>query len=119
LVGGSRVFGACNIEGRNRVDPQKIKAIMEWPRPTNTTKARSFLGLAGYYKMFVKDFFKIASLLTNLLKKIVKFKWMNKCEEVFQEIKHKLTSAPILALPVQGEEYMISAYNYLIFRVDL
>jgi len=90
-----------------KVDPQKIKAIMEWPRPTNVTEVRSFLGLAGYYRKFVKDFSKIASLLTNLLKKVVKFEWTNKCEEAFQELKNRLSSAPILTLLVEGEKYTI------------
>jgi len=56
-----------------KVDPQKIKTIMEWPRPTNVTEAISFLRLVGYYRTFIKYFLKIASPLTNLLKKVVKF----------------------------------------------
>jgi len=87
-----------------KVDPQKIKAIMEWLRLANVTKVRSFLSLVGYYKRFVKDFSKIASPLTNLLKKVVKFEWTSKCDEAFQELKNRLTSAPILTLPVEGEE---------------
>ena len=46
------------------VDPQKIEAIVDWPKPTNVTKVRSFLGLAGYYRRFVKDFVKLAMPLT-------------------------------------------------------
>jgi len=90
-----------------RVDPQKIKAIIEWPKPTNVTEVRNFLGLVGYYKRFVKDFSKIPSPLTNLLKKVVKFEWTNRCEEPFQKLKNKLSSARILTLPVEGEEYTI------------
>jgi len=90
-----------------KVDPQKIKAINEWPRPTNVTEVRSFLGLAGYYRRFVKDFSKIVAPLTNLLKKEVKFKWISKCEEAFQELKNRLMRAPILTLPVEGEEYTV------------
>jgi len=56
-----------------KVDPQKIKAIMKWPKPTNVTKVRSFLELIGYHKRSVKDFSNIASLLTNLMKKVTKF----------------------------------------------
>jgi len=55
-----------------KVDPQKLKVIIEWLRSTNVTKIRSFLGLAGYYQMFVKDFSKIAFPLTTLLKKSIK-----------------------------------------------
>ena len=92
-----------------KVNLHKIKAMMEWPRPTNVTEVRSFLGLAGYYRRFVKDFSKIAFSLTNLLKKAIKFKWTNKCEEAFQKLKNRLTSALVLTLPVDGEEYTI--YN--------
>ena len=90
-----------------KVDPQKIKAIIEWPRPTNGTEVRSLLGLAGYYRRFVKDFPKIAAPLTNLLKKVVKCESISKCEEAFQELKSRLTSGPILTLPVEGEEYIV------------
>jgi len=90
-----------------KVDPQKIKAILDWRRPTNVTEVRSFLGLAGYYRRFIKDFSKISSPLSNLLKKVVKFEWSNKCEEAFQELKSRLTSAPILTLTIEGEEYIV------------
>jgi len=89
-----------------KVDPQKINAVVEWPRPTNVTEVRSFLGLARYYRRFVKDFSKIAAPLTNLLKKTTKFEWRGKCEEAFQELKRRLT-APILTLPEEGKEYTI------------
>lgn len=61
-------------------DPQKIKAIMEWPRPTTVTKVRSFLAMAGYYQRFVHNITKIALPLANMLKKITKFRWLDKCE---------------------------------------
>ena len=66
-----------------KVDPQKIKAVNEWPRPTNVIKVRSFPGLAGYYRRFTNEFSKIVTLLTNLLKKITKYEWTRKCEEAF------------------------------------
>jgi len=80
---------------------------VQWPRPSNFIKVKSFLGLTRYYARFVKDFSKVASPLTNLLKKVVKFKWTNKSEEAFQELKNRLTSAPILTLPVEDEDYTI------------
>ena len=73
------------------------------------TKVWSFLGLAGYDRRFVKKISKIASQLTNLLKKTTKFEWSDKCEEAFQELKRCLTSAPILTSPLKGKEYTI--YN--------
>ena len=62
-----------------RVDPTKIEAIVNWKPPRNVTEVRSFLGLAGYYRRFVKGFSVIASSLTKLLRKGVKFEWDNKC----------------------------------------
>jgi len=90
-----------------KVDPQKVKAILDWPRPTNVTEIRSCLGMAGYYRWFVKDFSKIASTLTNLLKKTTKFEWIEKFEKAFQELRHHLTTTPILSLQVESKEYTI------------
>ena len=66
-----------------RVDPMKIEAIVSWKPPRNLTKVRSFLGLAGYYQWFVKGFSIIASTLTKLLRKRVKFEWDDKCQSSF------------------------------------
>ena len=54
-----------------QVDPKKIEAVANWPRPTNVTEIRSFLGMAGYYRRFVKDFSKITAPLTKLTRKQV------------------------------------------------
>jgi len=58
-----------------KVDPYKVKANLGWPRLTNVTEIRSFVGLVEYYHRFVKDCSKIPSALTNLLKKTTKFEW--------------------------------------------
>jgi len=63
----------------NKVHPQKVKEITEWLRPLNVTEIRSFLSLTSDYRMFVKDFSKIASALTTLLKKATKIEWPVKC----------------------------------------
>ncbi|KAL5555181.1 hypothetical protein UlMin_037417 [Ulmus minor] len=85
------------------VDPAKIEAVSKWPTPTNVTEIRSFLGLAGYYRRFVEGFSSLAAPLTALTKKGKKYEWTEKCEESFQELKRRLTSAPILTIP-NGEE---------------
>ncbi|XP_056168682.1 uncharacterized protein LOC130138489 [Syzygium oleosum] len=89
------------------VDPAKIEAVMNWPRPTTVTEVRSFLGLAGYYRRFVEKFSAIAMPLTRLLKKDMKFEWTDKCERSFQELKQKLTTAPVLTLPSGSGGYEI------------
>ena len=81
------------------MDPKKIDSITEWPRPTTVTEARSFLGLAGYYRRFVKDFSKITAPLARLNQKNVKFIYTDKCEEHFQLLRDLLTSTPVLTLP--------------------
>ncbi|WVZ78304.1 hypothetical protein U9M48_026040 [Paspalum notatum var. saurae] len=81
------------------VDPSKVKDVLNWKQPETVTEIRSFLGLAGYYRRFIKDFSKIAKPMTSLTKKNASFTWGPKCEEGFQELKKLLTTAPVLAQP--------------------
>ncbi|KAL8115292.1 hypothetical protein AgCh_021949 [Apium graveolens] len=90
-----------------KVDPVKIEAVSKWEQPKTPTEIRSFLGLAGYYRRFVKDFSKIASPLTKLTRKNEKFVWTKKCEESFQELKRRLVTAPVLALPDEMGNFVI------------
>ena len=92
------------------VDPAKVKAVTEWNRPKNPTEVRSFLGLAGYYRRFIKDFSKIAGPLTDLTKIHNQFIWTSKYEASFQELKGRLTSAPILTF-AQWERQLCGIYG--------
>jgi len=82
------------------VDPAKVEAVTQWRAPTSVTEIRSFVGLAGYYRRFIQDFSRLASPLTALTQKGVKFVWSQKCEDSFQELKRRLTTTPILTLLV-------------------
>ena len=81
------------------VDPAKIEAISSWPSPLTLTQLRSFLGLAGFYRRFVKDFGSIAAPLNELTKKDVPFVWGEAQQDAFMTLKDKLTHAPLLQLP--------------------
>ena len=93
------------------IDPEKTEAIRSWPTPTTEKELRSFLGLAGYYRRFVKDFSKIAKPLHSITRRYNKKKkkksatkpfkeiWNEQCESAFKELKDRLTSSPILGYP--------------------
>ena len=85
------------------VDLEKVEAVMTWERQKSVFEIRSFLGLAGYYRRFIEDFSKIATPMTRLTRKEVKFEWDDRCEEAFQELKRRLTLAPILIVPNKGQ----------------
>ncbi|GJX64318.1 putative reverse transcriptase domain-containing protein [Tanacetum coccineum] len=88
------------------VDPAKTESIKDWVSPKLPTEIHQFLGLAGYYRIFIEGFSKIAKSITKLTQKKVKFVWGNKQEAVFQTLKQKLYSAPILALPEGSEDFV-------------
>ena len=68
---------------------------------------RSFLGFAGYYRRFIEYFSRLAAPMTKLTRKEVRFEWNDLCERAFQELKRRLTSAPILVVPERGQEYSV------------
>ena len=84
------------------VDHGKVEAVMSWERPKSVFEIRSFLGLVGYYRRFIEDFSRLATPMTRLTRKEVKFDWDDRCEKAFQELKRRLTSAPILIVPDRG-----------------
>ncbi|GKB80619.1 putative reverse transcriptase domain-containing protein [Tanacetum coccineum] len=89
------------------INPAKIESIKDRASPKTPTKIRQFLGLAGYYRRFIEGFSKIAKPIMKLTQKSVKFNWGEKEEADFQMLKHKLCSAPILALPECSENFVV------------
>lgn len=88
-------------------DPEKITAVKDWPIPTKLREVRVFLGLAGYYRRFVPSFSHIAAPLHGLTKKNQKFIWDSACQETFDDLKGRLTTAPILALPRDSGKFYL------------
>ena len=81
------------------VDKAKIELISKLPSPTNVKTVRQFLGHAGFYRRFIKDFSKIVKPLYKLLEKDDKFAWERDCQKSFEELRSHLTTAPIVRAP--------------------
>lgn len=88
-------------------DPSKVKDIMNWPVPQSVKDVRAFLGLAGYYRKFVKNFGIISKPLTTLLRKGVLFMWTSVHDEAFTALKQALSSTPVLSLPDFTKTFVI------------
>nr|GFB02615.1 reverse transcriptase domain-containing protein [Tanacetum cinerariifolium] len=101
------------------VDKAKIKVILKLPHPTTVKGIRSFLGHAGFYRRFIKDFSKISRPMTHLLEKNSPFIFSNECIQAFRTLKDKLTEAPILIAPNwdQPFELMCDASDYTVGAV--
>ena len=81
------------------VDPGKVRDVLKWEPPQTVSEIRSFLGLAGYYRRFKEGFSKIVKPLTSLLEKEKEFVWSDECQASFEELRRRLTTAPVLAMP--------------------
>lgn len=85
-------------------DPEKIKAIQEYPVPRNEKEVKSFVALANYYRKFIPNFAEKAFHLNKLGRKDVKFKWDDNCQRSFQELKNAIITPPVLQYPDFSEE---------------
>src|SRR5882757_8148500 len=88
-------------------DPQRAKAINEFPTPVKVKDIRSFIGMANYYRKYIKDFALLAKPLTQLIRKDIKWRWTEDCEISFIKIKEILANPPILAHYRPGDEIFL------------
>jgi hypothetical protein len=94
-------------KGRISVDPSKVKDVLSWNTPQNVLNIRSFLGLTGYYRRFIKGFSKISKPMTKLLEKGKTFEWTPRHEASFQELKKRLTMTLVLTMPNMEKPFSI------------
>ncbi|KAL1223554.1 putative mitochondrial protein [Cardamine amara subsp. amara] len=87
-------------------DPSKVEVIKKWPTPTSQKQLRSFLGLANYYRRFIRGYSVVAHPLTNLLKKDG-FRWCQEATDAFTKLKTALSSTPVLALPNFDKQFIV------------
>ena len=90
-----------------QTDPKKVESVKNWPTPTDAKDVRSFLGIASYYRKFIPNFTTIASCLTRLTEKDVKFQWGDEEIKSFEELKQHLISSPILSFPMDKGRFIV------------
>ena len=90
-----------------RTDPAKTAKVTDWPVPKTKKQVQQFLGLASYYRRFVRDFATTAKPLHRLTEKNCKFEWTTHCQTAFEELRHRLVSAPILAFPDYCSDFIL------------
>jgi len=82
-----------------KMEKEKVKGVLEWPTPKCVKDVQKFLGLANYYHWFIEGFAMVARLLHNMVKKDKKWKWTERQEEAFKELKKRFTEEPVLVAP--------------------
>ncbi|GBG75313.1 hypothetical protein CBR_g19945 [Chara braunii] len=96
-----------SAEGLNP-DDAKVASIRDWPRPQSVTKMRSFLGMTGYYRTFVKNYSIVAAPFTDLTGLDTPWEWTDECEVAFRHLKHALTHYEVLKLPDPDKPFIVT-----------
>ena len=108
--GHAHVMYLGHVVAQGQVKPvdAKVRVIVEYPAPTTRKELMRFLGMAGYYRKFCRNFASVCEPLTNLLKKNSVFLWSESCQKAFETIKSLLVSAPVLATPDFDKPFMLA-----------
>ena len=91
------------------MEKEKVQRVMEWPVPKSMKDLQKFLGLANYYRWFVKDFAMIAKPLYEMTRKNKKWNWGERQQKVFEELKKRFTTEPVLVTPDLDREMRVEA----------
>ena len=100
-------LGHVLTESGIQVQPEKVKAVQNWPTPRNLTELRSFVGLCSYYRRFISGFADMAAPLHALTRKNARFSWGPEQQKAFNRLKERLTTAPILGMPRDEGTYYL------------
>ena len=100
------ILGVVVGKGQIQMEQEKIKAVKEWKTPTRVRDVESFLGFANFYRRFIQNFSHTAKPL-NELKGKKEWKWEEEYQRVFEELKEKITSQPVLALPRREGKFRV------------
>jgi len=92
-----------------RMEKEKVQGVIEWPVPRNMKDVQNFLGLANYYRQFVKDFAKIAKPLHEMMRKENKWNWGERQQKAFEELKERFMIEPVLVTPDLDKEMRVEA----------
>ncbi len=93
--------------GKVKMDPNKVKGLSDWPTPTTVKEMHSFLGFGNFYKDFINNYSKIACPLHELTRKNQQWIWKDPQEDVFQMLKDKFTSYPVLRNPDHAKHFIL------------
>jgi hypothetical protein len=98
-------LGVIIEKGMTRMDPVKIAGIKNWPTPTKVKDVRSFLGFCNFYRTFIRGFAHLARPLNELTRKDVEWSWETRHQKAFEELKHRVTTEPVLAHPILTDPF--------------
>ena len=96
-------------EGKVEMEEDKVEGVLKWPMPQCVRDVRKFLGLANYYRWFVKDFAKVTLPMNRLTRKDKKWKWGEQQQAAFEQLKAVFTTRPMLATPELNKEFRVEA----------
>ncbi|KAI2655590.1 Transposon Tf2-6 polyprotein [Labeo rohita] len=93
--------------GQVKTDPEKIQAVIEWPKPITLKQLQRFLGFANFYRRFIRDYSRVAAPLTSLTSSSTPFKWTQEADRAFVKLKELFTSAPVLIQPDPSRQFIV------------
>lgn len=89
------------------MDPAKVSAVTDWPRPDSQKQLQGFLGFANFYRRFIWNYSSVAAPLTTFISTLWALRWSPEAEAAFSSLKGRFTSAPILTMPDLDQQFMV------------